>query len=290
MNFALILVCSLTATISSIAIRLFQQKLQKSLRHLYVFQFSYTLICAVVYLIMAEFRPLHGQNAWLLAIAFAACLSVCTIGTSEMYLHGPMSLSSVIVSCNILMPIVFGCVFYNETLKAVHIIGCLFLMATLILSGIGPKEEKKEIRPRWYLMVAMAFLGNGFGAVVLNAYGKLYVGAGNNAFLGISFLLSATVLFFYIFLAGGKKSEVKEVYPPLFFLLIGISAAGCFGTNVLLLHLTGMFPASILYPVYNGGSSVMVSAISCLVFREPMNRKKLVTVLLGVCAVVLLNL
>lgn len=290
MNFALVLICSLTASLTSVCIRFFQDKLQRQQKDLQLFQFGYIFLDAVAYLILAGFVLPSGGTAWLLALLFAVCLALSSIGLAESYMSGPMSLTSVIVSCNVILPIIVGCIFYDETMGVVHWIGCILLLATLILSGIGPKEEKREISPKWYLMVLLCFLGNGFGAVILNAYGKLYAGAGNNSFLGVSFLIAAVMLLAYV-LSGRSQQPAKQTkLPPLFFVLVTAAAAGCFGTNILLLHLTGSFPASLLYPVYNGASTVVLCVVSCLVFRESINAKKLLTILLGIGAVILLNL
>ena len=292
MNSLLVLVCSICATLSSIGIRCFQTRIQKSNHQLLLFQFGYILIDALIFLVMAGFTMPTAWNAWLLAIAFSFCMFTASIGGAESYLHGPMSLSSIIINCNVLMPIVAGCISYHETLSAAHIVGILFLLATLVLSGIGPRQEKREIAPIWYLYVLMGFLGNGFGAIILSAYGKQFQGVGNQSFLGLSFLLSALLLLGYYFYSGIRKPEKTDpIRPiPLFLLLITFSAIGCFGTNILLLFLSSRMPASMLYPIYTGGTSLLICLISCIVFQEKMTRKKLLNILLGLIAVILLNL
>jgi len=68
------------------------------------------------------------------------------------------------------------------------------------------------------------------------------------------------------------------------------AAAGCFGTNLLIIYLSGVMPASLLHPIYNGASGILITLISCLAFRERMSRKKAMVLLLGICAVIFLNL
>lgn len=285
-----VLLCSVLACCSSAGIRIFQTKLQKTPRQLQLYQALYMSVAAVAYMLLSGFCVPGNMTGWLLSLGFALCLGASSIGTAESLLCGPMSLSSVIVSCNVILPIAVGWIFYKEQVSAVHIIGCVLLFGTFLLSGIGPKQEEKEVSARWYAMVLLAFLANGFGAVVVSLYAK--VSGGDDGLLGVSFLLAACMLMVYV-LAGRKKEPVQcraLLKRPLFYLLLAVSATSVFGVNRMLLYLSGLLPSSVLYPVYNGVTSLLVCAVSCIAFREPMDRKKLLTIALGIGAVILLNL
>lgn len=281
-----------TACVSSIGIRLFEEKVQKHQRDLQAFQSLYLLLCGLVFLVLSGFRFPVTARGLLLTVAFAVCLSVSTIGTTASYLCGPMSLSCVISSCSVVLPILFGCLVYKESLTVLHLIGIAFLLATFILTGFGSGEGKKEITLKWALMVLLSFLGNGFGAVVLAVYARLPETGSNSGFMAISFFLSALLMFLYLCVTGRGAGRIKEPVQLSipFFWTAGLSALGCFGTNLLIIYLSGVMPASLLHPVYNSASGILVSLVSWLLFRERMNRKKVLILLLGICAVVALNL
>ena len=292
MNYLLLLIPGITASMGNICIRTFQRKIQKSLHDLHLYQFVYVLMVAIAFLVLSGFTFTSGAAAWLLAIGFALCLSLSSIGATQALLYGPMTLTSVINSCNVILPILFGCIFRQEVMGVVHIIGCILLLATLILSSTGSDEKKKEISPKWYLFVAMNFLGNGFGAIIVSSYNILSGGTNNNSFLASGFLVAAVMLFLY-FLAQGKHFPEEPRFPkvsPMFLLIAAGSAFGCFGTNFVLIYLVDTVPTSLLYPIYNGVAAVLTCLVSCLVFRESMNLKKLITILLGLGAIILLNL
>lgn len=292
MNLFLPFAAALTASVSSVAIRLFEQKVQRDHRDLQVFQTLYVFLCGVVFLLVSGFRFPGTAAGWLYALAFSACLAVSSIGTAESFLCGPMSLSSVINSCSVVLPILFGCLVYQETMTLTHLLGIVFLLATFILTGTGSQEGKKEISLKWFIMVMLAFLGNGFGAVVLSAYSKIPETASNNGFMAVSFFISAVLLLTHLLLSGdcgaAERKPFKLTAP--FFGLSFMAALGCFGTNLLILYLSGVMPASLLHPVYNGASGILITIISCVGLRERMTRKKAVILLLGICAVVFLNL
>ena len=108
MHMFLPVLAGVTSCISSAGIRLFEEKVQKHQRDLQAFQPLYVLLCSVVFLLLSGFRFPTTPQGLLLTVAFATCLSVSTIGTTASYLCGPMSLSSVINSCSVVLPILFG--------------------------------------------------------------------------------------------------------------------------------------------------------------------------------------
>ena len=292
MHIFLPVLAGVTACVSSVGIRLFEEKVQKHQRDLQAFQSLYVLLCGLVFLVLSGFRFPTTVRGLLLTVAFAVCLAVSTIGTATSYLCGPMSLSSVISSCSVVLPILFGCLVYDEQLTVMHIIGTALLLATFVLTGSGSGEGKQEITLKWILMVMLSFLGNGFGAVVLAVYARLPEAGSNNGFMAISFFVSALLLVVYLCFTGrgeGRSKEPVRLSMP-FFWTAGLSALGCFGTNLLIIYLSGVMPASLLHPVYNSASGILVTLASCLLFRERMDRKKALILLLGICAVVFLNL
>lgn len=290
MNLLLVIFCSALACCSNTGIRLFQTRLQKTPRQLQLYQVCYMLVAAVSYLLLSGFSVPKSTAGWLLSVGFALCLGVSSIGTAESLLCGPMSLSGVIISCNVVLPIAVGWIFFREPVSAVHMVGCLLLLGVFVLSGSDAKADNREVSPRWYVMVLLAFFANGFGAVAVSMYPK--VSGDDDGLLGVSFLLAALMLAGYV-LWGRKKAplDVKGLLKkPLFYILVAVSAVSVFGVNRLLLSLNGPLPASVLYPVYNGVTSVLLCIVSCVAFREPMNKKKLLTIALGIAAVILLNL
>lgn len=274
MKLLLPLLASVTVCVRSIGIRLFQEKVQKTLRDLQIFQSLYTLFCGVVFLLLSGFRFPQTGAGLCLSAAFAVCLTSCTIGLSQGLLCGPMSLTSVISSCSVVMPILFGCLVYRETLGALHLLGIVCLLGTFILTGIGSGEDKKEITPKWVCMVMMNFLGGGFGAIILALYNKLPEQGSNNGFMSLSFFGASVLLAAFTWFVHRKEQKPEKVRLTKSFLgFVSLAALGCFGTNLLIIHLSGIMPASLLHPLYNGASGLMMTLISCLLFRERMSWK-----------------
>ena len=56
------------------------------------------------------------------------------------------------------------------------------------------------------------------------------------------------------------------------------------------MSLNTSMPASVLYPMVNGGIGVIVAIVSCTIFREKLTVPKVLAILTGLGAIVLLNL
>lgn len=292
MNFVLLLLCGAIASVSGLALRGFQLHVQKYPRQMQVYQVLSVGFGGIIYFVLSGFTLPAAPDAWALGLAFGVCMAASSIGYAEAMHNGPFSLTNIINSCNVLIPILVGCIAFREQLSSFHIVGILLLLVTFVLSGVGPKGEKREIKPIWYPLILLSFLGNGFGAVILSAYSKLPYPGTNNSFMAAGFLFGALLLLLYVLFYKARNPGTVVALQPSWLLAIflTISTLGIFGCNSLLIRLAGVYPSSMLYPVYNGTSSVLACVASCILFREHMDKKKLLTVILGIVAVVLLNL
>lgn len=290
MNFVLIFVTSCFATLGSANVRLFEEKVQRSRRDLMAFMTTYVFLGGVLFFLTSGMTFPSGSTGWLLAVGYGVCYSMANIGNCESFLCGPMSLTSVIVSCSVLIPIVFGCVAYHETMRMVHVLGIACLIGMFVLTGVGGGEEKKEILPRWFLTVLFSFLGSGICAVITVVYSRMTQGEGRNGFLAMGFFFSAAILLAYALCFGPKDMPQRPKLSWGFAGTACMTAIGSYVSNGLMIRLSSMVHTVILYPVYNGLNVILVTLVSCLAFRERMTRKKVVILLVGICALVLMNL
>lgn len=289
MEVFLIIVTTVFATLGNAGVRLFEEKVQKSRRDLMMFMAMYVFLGGILFLLSSRMNIPKTMTGWLLAVGYGVCYFMANIGNCESFLCGPMSLSNVISSCSVLFPIVFGCIAYQETMTLPHVLGIACLFVIFILTGVGTGGDTEEISLRWIVLVLLSFVGSGFCAVITVAYSRLTQGDGNG-FMAIGFLLSAAMLFAYGWRAGAKESRQQVCMTWGFAGTACLTAAGCFVGNALLFKLSSIMDASVLYPLYNGLKVVAVTLLSWLGFREQMTRKKVLILIVGICAIVLMNL
>ena len=291
MQYILALLSGVVGSFNSLSMRLYQTRYQHNQLDLRFFQILSLFVSMLFYLFISGFQLPSAPAAWILTVCFSLCITFSFYASAEYMRCGPMSLGAVIVSCNVIIPIIVGVLFYNETLRFVSIIGIGLLLAMLILSSYSKGEAKREMSLRWYILVLLCFLGNGCGSLCLNGYASLSLG-NNNGFLAASYGLSALTMFAYYFYKsfGNRKKRHTPKFSPVSILLVIISglAGGC--VNFLLLFLNQSMNASILYPLYNSSIAIMVSLTSCIVFHERLTLRKALSIVIGIIAVICLNL
>lgn len=295
MNLLLALLSATAHSMNSVAIRTYQTKLQRSMADFRLYQTVVALVVSLSNLVLSGFVMELDRMGLLLALCYGLDLALTGILTAKCFACGPMSLTSVITNACVLLPIAVGCIWYGEIMTAPQIIGCLLLAGCFVLSAVNPKKgggEKTEIPHKWYLLVFLAFFCNGMGAVLLNIYGRVAAAGQRSSFLALGYFVSA-VIYFANHLVLRQKSvpmDLKSIGRPLLILLLLMSSMGGFIGNSILMSLNTVMPASLLYPLVNGGIAVIVAIASCVIFREKLTMQRLLTILVGLAAIVALNL
>ena len=113
-----------------------------------------------------------------------------------------------------------------------------------------------------------------------------------NAFLAIAYAISA-MFYLAISLYHHKHLNIvpsKGFLVPLLPVLLIASGMGSFIGNGILMSLNTRMPASILYPMVNGGIGVLLSVVSCTVFKEKLTLLKFLAITVGIASIVFLNL
>lgn len=292
MNIVLALLSALAHSMGNIAVRGYQKNLQIQVADFRLFQTVKSLLTSIGYLILAGFVLKIDGYGLGLALCYGLDLAVTSILIAVCYTCGPMSVTSVISNACVVMPIAVGCLVYNETMTTTRILGFVFLAGCFVLSAVNRGEKKTDIQPRWYLLVFLAFVCNGMGAVLLNIYGRVAAAGERNTFLAIGYFISSLI---YLVDHGRlvKKEgpvQLKPILKPILAVMILASSMGGFVGNGLLMSLNTSMPASVLYPLVNGGIAVIVTVASCVVFKEKMTLQRFFTILLGLAAIVTLNL
>ena len=292
MNFLLAIVSASAHSVNSVALRLYQTKLQKSMADLRLYQGISLLLSAIFYLALNGFSLALEPTGLFLALCYGLDLVLTGVTVSTCYQCGPMSLTSVISNACVVLPIAVGCIFYREVMNIYQILGCVLLGITLALPCFDGKSDSGKISWKWFPLILLAFFFNGMGAVLLNIYGRVADASGRNAFLSIGYFMGAAIYLCISLLHYRKQGTAfaKGFYAPWLPLLLVASSMGSFIGNGILMSLNTSMPASILYPMVNGGIGVLVAVISCTVFKEKLTLLKLIALLTGVASIVFLNL
>ena len=292
MNFLLAILSASAHSVGSVSLRLYQTKLQKSIADLRLYQGLAMLLAAICYWALNRFSLRLETTGVLLALCYGLDLVLTGITVSICYLCGPMSLASVISNACVVLPIAVGCIFYQEVMTFNQILGIVLLGITLALPCFERSGSAAKISWQWFPLILLAFFFNGMGAVLLNIYGRVADAAGRNAYLSIGYFVGA-FLYLAISLYHHKRMGLqpgKGFFSPLLAIVLAGSALGSFIGNGILMSLNTKMPATILYPMVNGGIGVLVAIVSCTAFKEKLTVLKFIAILTGIASIIFLNL
>ena len=292
MNFLLAVLSASAHSVNSVSLRLYQTKFQKTTADLRLFQGLAMLLAAVCYWGLNGFSLKLETTGVLLALCYGLDLVLTGITVSTCYLCGPMSLTSVISNACVVLPIAVGCIFYQEVMNFYQVLGIVLLGITLALPCFERSGSSGKIAWQWFPLILLAFFFNGMGAVLLNIYGRVADAAGRNAYLSIGYFVGA---FFYLVISLFHHKRMglkpgKGFFSPVLAIVLASSALGSFIGNGILMSLNTRMPATILYPMVNGGIGVLVAIVSCTIFKEKLTTLKFIAILTGIASIVFLNL
>lgn len=239
-----------------------------------------------------------GQSFSVYTLGYGVLFGLMFIVTLAVYhfamQSGPLSYTAFFFSASMLIPSAAGLIFWSEPFTWSIGVGILlFLTAFYFISVFGGERGKKGSF-RWFLLCALTWMFNGSLSVVMNIQQKSLKAAGMQPEPGQMMLVSFAVasvaaLIAWAVTAKGKFADggklIKNFWLPI--LLVGV---GTGLGNVLVAYLTGVVPSSYLFPFVQGGTMVAVTLYSSLVLKEKINRFGQLGILLGIAAIVIINL
>ena len=219
------------------------------------------------------------------AIGFAVSYTANTVFSVLAVSCGSLSLTTLLCSYSLMMPIAYGLLFLQDPVSVALIPGLVLLVVSLFL--INKAESDASINPKWVLFTVLALLGNGMCCIIQKMQQVSFAGECKTEFMILS--LSIVVIFL---LPMAFFFERKSV-------LINLKSGWRLGAlcglmngmvNHLVLILTDRMWVSLLYSLISGGSIVATYIVSKFVYREILTKRQLIGFLLGTVSVVLLSI
>ena len=256
-----------------------------------VFCFTSVVACFAMLCFIAINRYwIFDAELLLPAGAFALSYAATTVFNVLAIKHGSLAKTSLIISCSLLVPSIFGILFLDEPFSITLVIGIVTLITSLVMINYKKKKDnEKKTTVKWVIFSAIAFLGNGMCSTVQKIETFIYGTEGKNLFM--IFALAMVSIIMMIF-AMSSKNERKFCKSSL---KLGIHWAVLCGVtngvvNCLTVYLNPVMPASVMYPVISAGSIVLTFIYSIICLKEKFSAWQKLGFLLGVISIILLNL
>lgn len=224
--------------------------------------------------------------------------------TAKGYVLGSMALTSVITNMSLILPMLYSILLLSEPLSSLHLVGFARFLLSVLLSAHAQPSRQRGVNWRWLAVVLLSFAANGSTAIIQKIY-ALKLAAGQNAtFLAVAYTVAALQ---FALCFGQRQARLRhmpeeqispslpqrQIYLPEWAKLILCATAagvGSFGGNLLLGYLSTRVIGAILYPCINGGLAICTALGSFLIFREKPNRWKVLSILFGCAAILVLNI
>ncbi len=259
----------------------------KSYSNPYFYNALKAFFATILMLLLNGLQVQFETTTFILASIYGICLCISMYSGYMALKTGPMSLSSMLVSFSIIIPILYGFIFCGESITPLRIIGICFLILAIILINLNSKNNSgAKISLKWAAFVLVTFLVNGICSVVQKKHQILYPGQYTEDFMFFSMLLCAII---YIFICL-KKYPFKQLLKSKGKWLSILSTVTGTLANYLTLRLVGMENASVLFPVISAGTILTTVVCGIILFKERLKINQTLAIICGIAAIVFLKL
>lgn len=243
----------------------------------YVFKFNAVMyiLCAIIFFVLTLNTGISFFTA-LLGVLFSVFTVASNVYTVKALQNGPMHITVLITTSSMIIPTVFGMILSSEIPSIAKILSIAALIFFIYLSG--QKDENGTANKKWILYCLITFVSSGIIGILqkihqLSVYKDELFGFLCSAF-ACSFVLALLII-------KGKKSEVKVEFTKKHYAVALVCGLCVFTMNLINLKLSGVIPSQIFFPLVNGGSIVITSLASVIIFKEKLTAKQIIGLLGG---------
>ena len=286
--FILFILVILFFTFQNISFKQFNMNYMKNTASYFIFNAIYfTLIC-VIYVIIGVNTSFFEPSV----IALGSLFAVSFIAAMYFYMkameNGPLGLSFLFFSAGMLVPILFGIIFYNEPAPFHRLIGLILLFIAFSISVWGKSGSK--MNKKWVTYILLGSLSNGVIGVAIKLCRIVISEEALTEFLFLGFGQAATIsLIIGIIIIGKYKAKLSH-FRGIPFLAVAIMAAvTTAGGNYIMVLLSLSVSALVQFPVINGSLVITSIITSRMVYKEQVTKQHLLAILIGLAAIIMLS-
>lgn len=232
-------------------------------------------------------KTLSAPTVFCALLYAAVVFSLQTISITAMKV-GAMSLTSICVMYGMIIPSLAGPIFWKEPFGVLQAVGIGMMLVSLwFLRGKGDNRQS-SVSKKWILLAAIAFLLSGMAGVMEKIHQSTEGRAEKAMFVFVACLAMLMLSVVASALSYHKKSEGVTKKPLL---ALGALSGFIIGFySIVNLTLAGALDSMIYYPVANGGAMLLTVTVSFVIFKEPLDRRKIFGAVIGLFGIVCLSI
>ena len=293
MNIPITLTVSMAAALLGTILRkVYTDKTGGSTAAVFLFNGIGSLVAALILFFWGGISSISPFTL-ILGAVFGLVTAIQTVTNLKALEVGPLSYTTVIISCSTLISAISGALFFDETLAVAHIIGILLMLVSFALA-VERKADEKKASARWLIYCLVAFFCTGGIGIMQKVHQSSAFKEELNAFLVIAFAISfvfSMLCAAYLARKERTTSHPISVKGGMLWLLVGVMliAGACIAVNNKLnLYLSGVMDSAVFFPIVNGGGLVLTTLAALVLFREKLTLKQWIGMICGIGSVIFL--
>lgn len=264
---------------------------------LQLFNGCFTLVATIctMFAALAKGSLYLPLNHLPVAILFGFVFSMTIYFNLKALHNGPVSITTLIVNFSLIMPLAYSFIWQKEAVTVFRVLGIVLIVVCMVIFTNPKVTGEEKISKNWIVSALLALLCNGCLSLISKIYAIKTGNVHAEQYLMYCYLF-ATIFSFIICIAtnSGKTGDDRLNLRRFFTLpMCGIAVLCGFSNsflNYMVQLLATMMDGAIVYPAVQGGGPIITTIISMIFFGEKLPWKKGLAILLGVAAIVLLNL
>lgn len=284
MNFLLLFLSLSLETGKNIFSNNFGKKYLKNNTDVYKFNMLLYIGSFITLLLMGNFS--FSLYTLITAFIFAAVTSASQMFFLKALKYGHMSFTTFVQCSSLIIPAIYGVVVLNEKPTLLQALAIPMLIAAMALV-LGIKREKTG--SKWVVFSLLAMLFTGLIGIMQTVHQTSSHSDELFGFLTLTFLFASLFnLVMWIYEGAHRRASfsVKSFVP----VHAGLSGIFMGIVNVINLYLAGVMPKVLFFPISNGGLIFMTSLCGVVIFKEKMNKKQWIGMVMGITALCCLGL
>ena len=212
------------------------------------------------------------------AAVYGICLCVSMYAGFQALSCGPMALTSILAAMSLIVPFLWGILFWQEQPGMWSIVGFCCLLCSILL--INFKNEGK-ISGKWLLYCMITMITNGFCSVIQKYHQFSYPGRFQVDFMLMS--MAAVTVLLLLILPFQKEKRIQIS-------LTGISSGILNGlANFIVLILASNQSATTLFPIVSACNVMAAWFCGILFFRDRIQKQQLLGLFCGIAGIILMQ-
>ena len=200
---------------------------------------------------------------------------------------GPFSASCMLINLNMVLPVIFSIIYYNEKATTTKVVGIILSLIALFLNI---KSDGKKVNIKWFVYVALAFLSTGGISIVQKIFAKSEYRGNLEQFIFLGYLI-AFILSFVLFCIRQKNEQTRTFKvnrKNVFLTFLIATALGAF--QFFNTYANSFIDAIILVPSVCGLSTVFQMLAGRIIFHEKFTARQICSICVGITSILLISL